>query len=108
MGMTFQKGDLISSNKTNTIGKIKKKLNWYKFNKPYKCIGRLNVRLLKEYVKHLKDDDIIGVYIDNNNELTPLHSRGWLCCPMRVNEEFRIKEFNETAKDLKMITIENL
>ena len=27
MGMTFQKGDLISSNKTNTIGKIKKKLN---------------------------------------------------------------------------------
>ncbi len=85
-------------NEKGTIGKLVKRVDWYKVTNGFKCVGRLDVKLLKEYVSHLKDDDVIGVYIDKNNNLSPLHSRGWLMCPMITEEATRIKEFKETNR----------
>ena len=75
-------------NPSVTIGRLKYKKDRKKFTGKYTLIGRVNVDLLKEFLSHLKDGNIVGIYIDKNKELTPLHCKGWLVCP-------RILEFED-------------
>jgi len=96
-------------NEAQIIGKIAKKENWSKFNKKFKCIGRVRVVTLKEYINHLKDTDVIGFYIDEvNKNMTPLHSRGWLLQPRLAGDDTDlIIEYDDKEIKEKMI-IENL
>ncbi|MHA1827915.1 MAG: hypothetical protein ACTSX6_04625 [Candidatus Heimdallarchaeaceae archaeon] len=78
------KGNRFETKKVNdskTIGELDKK-DQKGWTDRYTPVGRLSVSLLKEYLKRLDNDNVIGVYIDKGKELVPLHCKGILLAPM--------------------------
>lgn len=71
-----------------------------KFLKKYKRIGGIDIRLLRQYLKYTKKDGgkVIGVYITQEGNLAPLHSKGWLLAP-RIGEDDKSELELSTDKD---------
>ena len=65
-----------------TIGKFKDMSDAKRFFKKNKRVGGLSVGLLKQYLKELKNDDVISIYINRKGELTNLHCKGRCMAPM--------------------------
>ncbi len=82
-----------SSFKKNGIIGLLKKGKVRKFTRYNKRIGGINVGYLREFLKYLKDDNVIGVYIDKQKRLVPLHCKRRLLAPMwNMDKEKRRKQ----------------
>ena len=64
----------------NARGLLKKNAK-FPPNKSWKKIGYLNVRLIKKFLKRLKNTDLIGVYVVDG-KLAPIHCKRHLLAPV--------------------------
>lgn len=67
-------------NATPIIGLLKKGKE-RKFTRKCTRVGGIRVKKLRRFLKYLKDDDLIGVYIDKQKRLAPLHCKRRLLAP---------------------------
>lgn len=82
----------VNSESFTTMGILKKGRS-KKYTRNYRRVGGIRVGLLRKFLKYLKDDNIIGVYLDKQNDLTPLHcKRRLLCCMRNGDKEMRAKQ----------------
>lgn len=84
---------------TNTIGKLKKKIDYKDFIKKHKRIGALSVWLLKDFIEHIKDphdNKQIGIYIATKGKhkgyLLPIHCNGYMLAPIVPNNKIQLEE----------------
>jgi len=64
-----------------------------KFTRRFKRVGGIKVELLRRFLKYLKEDDVIGAYIDKHDNLSPLHCKRRLLAPMwNIDKETRKKQ----------------
>lgn len=83
-------------NYNHTIGVLNKGEE-RKFTRKFRKVGALQVSLLKEYLKILKDSDQIGIYINKRNKLVPIHCKRKLLAPIVVitSKERKCQEVSE-------------
>lgn len=94
-------------NHTATRGYVKNSVEYITKTKS-KEIGLFHVKLLKEMIKKLKDDDAIGIYINEENKIAPCHCKGYILCPMLPIEDTRNREFKNYEKEEQECVVKEL
>jgi len=94
-------------NDTATYGYVKNSVEFITKVKLYE-IGLFNVKLLKEMIKKLKDDDAIGIYITEDKQIAPCHCKGYLLCPMIPSKDNDKYEFRNYEKEEQECVVKEL